>query len=417
MHILITVSLFSPELYQNLTALNTLQNPFNNNDTLGFTNSSCKRLSLDSGTASFLTLQFLPQLQPITTNVSLNLFNFSNDNKVGKTLISSINTNYLSNTDVSQANWNLTSGTLYYLTIQPTLSAYVKIPWGSKSETSVILQPGSSCTTGQWSHIVTNNGAYLPIQMLIQSLVTPLVKEIPKTKQIARRLNGTNNATNLSMNQVKTNTQMPITNTQMPITNTHMPITNTHMPRTNTHMPITNTHVPTTNTHMPITNTHMPRTTISNMQAPTLTSTSIESPTLKLTSSPKPTIEISLSESHKSTVSFSPTPQKLSVYSSQQEASPLLIASLSLAALFGLFVSVCLILYLRNFIYKKQPLHVEKKHLVIQSVSPMILPMPSPSIWSAATDGKDTWYVNILTNEAVWTLPPGERSSNQNLHS
>lgn len=421
MNILITVSLLSPASSQNTSSLNTLQNPYPNNYTLGFANNSCTRVSMfkfpsvSSGIASFLTLQFLPQLQPLTTNISLSLFSFSMNRQVGTTITSAFNTNYLGTTDVSLANWNFTSGKLYYLTIQPTLTDYVKIPWGASalSPTSVVLQQGSSCTTSQWAQFVTNDGSYIPVQILVQSMVTPL--SLGNT--VTPKITGSplrNGATNLTKPSITPTPSPSQTYTLNLINSLSVTSSQSNSPSTTLSPPIT------------------PTSTLTTTPTPTpiqdLTPT--QTPTLKLsfsgTTSPSPSNSESYSKSDSSSPSLTPTSQLLNstgslkpiFYQAQavqsQEASPSLVAFSFFGSLVVLFCLAVIVLYARFYLCKKlkspkvqSPISPTKKE-PMQTLSPLILPMPAPNVWRSVTDGDETWYINSITNESVWVLPPGE---------
>ena len=423
MNVLVTVSLLSPTLSQNLSVLNTLQKSYQNNYTLGFANNSCVRMSmfklnsLSSGLASFLTLQFLPQLQPLTTNISLSLFSFSTNKQVGKTFTSSFNTNYLSITDISLANWNFTSGNLYYLTIQPTLTDYVKIPWGASavSTTSVVLQQGSSCTTGQWAQFVTNDGEYIPVQILAQSLVTPnVIVSIGNTVTPNMTISSFRNS---SDNITQTLKKTPSRNLTLKLI----------ISPSSTSSP---SNTPTT-VSPPITPTNTKTSTPSHSLSQNLTVTPKQTPTLKFsfagTTSPKSPDSSKLTESDSNSPSLTPTSQLLNstgssvplFYQAQpvqsQQATPSEIAFSFISTIFALFSVTSIIMYIRH-LYKKphSPVAANPKSpstrsgVHQQTLSPLILSMPPPNVWHNVNEGGETWYLNSETNESAWALPPGE---------
>jgi hypothetical protein len=73
------------------------------------------------------------------------------------------------------------------------------------------------------------------------------------------------------------------------------------------------------------------------------------------------------------------------------------------------------VMYIRYLVKKPQspvttnPMSPDaEKAVSAQTISPLMLAMPSPNVWHAVTEGDETWYVNSKTNESVWFLPQGE---------
>jgi len=397
MNSLITVALLGQALSQDQSILNTMLNTFQSNYTIGFVNNSCTRvsmfkfLSLGSGIASSITIQFVYQLPSVSTNISLSLFSFSNNQQIGKTFTSLFNTNYNGITDIRLANWTFTSGKLYYLTIQPVESDYVKIPWGtdSRSTMSVVLQQGSSCDTNQWAQYVTNNASYIPVQIFVKSNASPF-----GTAVIGLANNTPNQNSTWSSSQTTSQTNMPSAS------QTNMPsASQTNMPTAN------QTNIPTAS------QTHVP--------------TASETPSLK---PPTPSIDNSVSQSYINSNSFTPTSQNLRTSSSAQppapQETPALIASSFFAALFGFGTFMCFIYYLRESLdTSKRNMQLksvspgaalqesakqEAEPVKTQTLSPLIIAMPSPNMWQTIIDGPDKYYYNSKTKESVWVLPPGE---------
>jgi len=153
--------------------MDTTMLPVQGNYTIGYLNltssvSACKRVgmfkftALNTGLASTLTLN----VQAETSDISFTLYGFSSGSQIGYNFTWTFNNQ--TSVDVSTANWQMTKGSQYYLTIQSWTS--MKIPCGQDNnpEYGVITQQGPNnkpCGSSPWTTLAVADGGYIHMKI------------------------------------------------------------------------------------------------------------------------------------------------------------------------------------------------------------------------------------------------------------